>query len=142
MNFDGCLVLVSHDRYFMDKLVDHLFVFEGEGKILDFYGNYTDYRESIENTPIKGKNAPIQKTETPAQKQEKVKKKLSFKEQKEFNDLELEIEKLESRKAELNTLLLSGSNDHDTLNNWSSEIGKINSTLDEKSMRWLELSEM
>lgn len=145
LNYDGCLMLVSHDRYFMDKLVDHLFVFEGQGKILDFYGNYTDYREYADEKIIEEKTKPATSTSAATAteiKTEKPKKKLSFKEQKEFNDLEVEIPKLEARKKELNDLLNAGNTDHEVLSNWAKEIGEIDSALDEKSLRWLELSEL
>lgn len=145
LNYDGCLMLVSHDRYFMDKLVDHLFVFEGKGKILDFYGNYTDYREYADEKTVEENAKPITSSPTNTATETKVdkpKKKLSFKEQKEFNDLEVEIPKLEARKKELNDLLNAGSTDHEKLSNWAKEIGEIDAALDEKTMRWLELSEL
>lgn len=144
-NFDGCLMLVSHDRYFMDKLVDHLFVFEGNGKIADHYGNYTDYRESKAYQPESPKekaamtpSAPVASAPVP----DKPKRKLSFKEQKELSDLETELENLESKKTELNNLLNAGSTDHEALNKWATEIAEIDAKIDHKTMRWLELSEL
>lgn len=151
LNFDGCLMLVSHDRYFMDKLVDHLFVFEGNGKIADHYGNYTDYRESIAYQPESPKEkaaltpASTNTTTTTANATtapDKPKRKLSFKEQKELSDLETELENLEKKKAELNNLLNGGSTDHEALNRWATEIAEIDAKIDHKTMRWLELSEL
>lgn len=144
MNFDGCLMLVSHDRYFMDKLVDHLFVFEGEGKIADHYGNYTDYRESVAYQPESPKEkaaaqqAPQVASHPPV---EKTKRKLSFKEQKELETLEIELANLEIKKAELTDLMNAGSTDHEALNRWATELGGIDEQIDIKTMRWLELSE-
>lgn len=140
MNFEGCLLLVSHDRYFMDKLVDHLFVFEGESKIHDHYGNYTDYRASLDEKPSQA--VEKKSNDTIASENSKPKKKLSFKEQKELSDLEKEIETLEKKKAEIQDKLNGGSTDHETLQKWSLEFNELESTLDQKSMRWLELSEM
>mgnify|MGYP001435571130 CR=1 FL=1 len=145
-NFDGCLLLVSHDRYFMDKLVDHIFAFEGQGKIRDFYGNYTDYREFADSetpaeTQNKPKNEPDKPVVTASTTKVENKRKLSYKEQRELESLSLEIETLENRKKELDGLMNSGSNDHNALQSWAEELSKINDELDTKGMRWLELSE-
>ena len=141
VGFDGCLLLVSHDRYFMDKLVEHLFVFQENGKILDYYGNYTDYREEADQliaTPeLAPKAAEIKAVEAPVSK-----KKLSFKEQKELETIEKEIESLESRKTELGTLLTSGTTDHVVLTQWADEIADLDKLISRKSDRWLELSEI
>ena len=139
--FSGCLILVSHDRYFMDKLVDHLFILDSSTTITDFPGNYTDYRIQEE-----GKTTSKQKVTKPAapvkiEKPKENSKKLSYNEQKEFKTLENEISKLESRRDPLTEKLNSGSADHSELAEWSTEIKRINSTLDEKEMRWLEFSE-
>ncbi|MCC6818544.1 MAG: ABC-F family ATP-binding cassette domain-containing protein [Bacteroidia bacterium] len=147
MNFDGCLLLVSHDRYFMDKLVDHIFVFEGEGEIRDFYGNYTDYREALEEEEAvsiekKSNTVPISTKATTTSVQNENKRKLSFKEQREFELLGQEIETLETRKKELEQLLSNGSNNHEELQSWAEEMSKTNEKLDEKGLRWLELSEI
>ncbi len=138
--FEGCLILVSHDRYFMDKLVDHLFVFDGSGAIKDFPGNYTDLRlkqqeEKLADTSSQSK---VKKEVTREQKE---KKKLSFKEKREFETLEKEIALLEEEKSEFVTKLNQGSGDHEELTIWSKEIERITEQLDEKEMRWLELSE-
>ncbi len=136
--FDGCLMLVSHDRYFMDKLVDHLFLFEGDGIISDFPGNYTDFRNR-KSVEVSSPKEPVKKEQL---KEPKEKKKLSFKEKQEFEQLESEIAQLETKKAELVDRLNQGSDDHEALSNWSREIESIAESLDEKEMRWLELSEL
>jgi ABC transport system ATP-binding/permease protein len=148
LNFGGCLVLVSHDRYFMDRLVNHLFVFEGEGVVRDFPGNYTDYRDALStgqwvattsrSNPTTAKAVPakpIEAATTPT------KKKLSFKEQKEFETLEKEIQALGRRKQELEEWLNGGTTDHQALTAWAAELQQVGHDLDEKEFRWLELSE-
>ncbi len=139
--FQGCLLLVSHDRYFMDNLVDQLILVEGEGEVNFFNGNYTDYRIALENkekepapTP---KAAVIEKEVVSGQKGAK----LSFKEQKEFEDLEKEMAKLETEKEALIEKLNGGSDDFQLLANWAKEIEVLKNTLEEKELRWLELSE-
>lgn len=151
LNFGGCLVLVSHDRYFMDRLVEHLFVFEGNGIIRDFPGNYTDYREAVSSGQgVWGLGQGVKSKEQGAEKQSSlqaprpqptIKKKLSFKELREFENLEQEIETLSQRKAELTGHLNGGSTDHQALTAWAKEIEEIANHLDEKELRWLELSE-
>ena len=141
--FAGCLLLVSHDRYFMDNLVEHLFVFEGEGKIKDFYGNYTDYKDqkaeiSSESKKTEAKSSTVA---TPIAAENK-KKKASFKEQQEYKNLEAEIAKLESLKLELTNKLNNGSSSHSELAEWALAIEKANLQIDEKSLRWLELGEI
>ena len=141
--FAGCLLLVSHDRYFMDNLVEHLFVFEGEGKIKDFYGNYTDYKDqkaeiSSESKKTEAKSSTVA---TPIAAENK-KKKASFKEQQEYKNLEAEIAKLESLKLELTNKLNKGSSSHSELAEWALAIEKTNLQIDEKSLRWLELSDL
>ena len=137
--FEGCLILVSHDRYFMDKLVDHLFVFDGSREIKDFPGNYTDFRLA-QNQERKEKAKPVSSTKS-NQKEPKEKKKLSFKEKQEFEALEKDIPALETEKKDLTEKLNSGEADHEKLIEWSTRIEQINESLDEKEMRWLELSE-
>jgi len=137
--FEGCLLIVTHDRYFMDRLVDHLFVFKGDGMVKDFPGNYSDYRNQAEELPEKQpekKPKKEQKAETPKQKT-----KLSFKEKREFESLEAEIEALESQKKQLIDQLNSGEGNHEQLSEWAAEIEKISQELEVKSDRWLELSE-
>ncbi|HEV7349327.1 ABC-F family ATP-binding cassette domain-containing protein [Telluribacter sp.] len=149
-NFPGCLVIVSHDRYFLDRLVDHLFVFEGEGKIRDFPGNYSDYRiwqEEREAEQKRGQqlaNSKLAATLTteakPAGTSASSKRKLSYKEQRELEQLETDIAKLEERKAQLIGKLNSGGS-HEELTEWAREIEQLTEELSEKEMRWLELSE-
>jgi len=136
--FDGCLILVSHDRYFMDKLVEHLFVFEGDGIISDFSGNYTDFRSQLK-VPASKKSE--NKNKTSVVKEPNEKKKLSFNEKREFEQLEKEIAELEIRKAVLIEQLNRGSASHEELATWSKEVNSIGKSLGEKEMRWLELSE-
>jgi ATP-binding cassette subfamily F protein uup len=145
LDFPGCLLIVSHDRYFMDRLVDHLFVFEGEGQIRDFPGNYSQYREwqkQQEAVPEEAKKeVPVQKVEPVAVTLPATKKKLSFKEQKEFELLEKEIKKLEQERDELTAQLSDASLQFEDVKKASERILQINDTIDEKEMRWLELSE-
>jgi len=138
--FNGCLLLVSHDRYFMDHLVDQLFIFEGDGKIRSFNGNYSDYRtwveeeESLKSRPVAVK--PI-KEEAQADK-----KRLSFKEKQELNQLQPEIQKMEKVKAELTTQLNGGISDHQQLQKLAEEVKQLDQKIDAKTLRWLELSEL
>lgn len=148
-SYKGCLVIVTHDRYFMDKLVDHLFIFEGEGKIRDFNGNYQDYldeQEEKRNAAKIAQQAPkIEKVEAKAAVMEVpktvTKRKLSFKEQHELDTLNKEIPELEAKRLEISSKLSAGSNNHEELMQWSREVEELNALLDEKGMRWLELSE-
>ncbi|HNL25403.1 MAG TPA: ABC-F family ATP-binding cassette domain-containing protein [bacterium] len=135
--FQGCLLIVSHDRYFMDRLVDHIFVFEGEGVIRDFIGNYGEYREA-ERVKETVKDTPAEKIIV---KDTNKKTKLSYKEKIEFENLEKEIAALEKEKNELENKLNRGSADYIELQKWSERLSVISQTLDEKSMRWLELAE-
>ena len=143
MDFKGCLVIVSHDRYFLDKLTDHLFVFEGNGKVRDFLGNYNEYRLQLKE------EARQQKSDERAASSENKsitidaapKRKLSYKEQEEFKKLEIDIEKLSKEKNDLADKLSSGSLEHQQIQTISSMLEKIIGSLDEKELRWLELSE-
>ncbi|SNS38246.1 ATP-binding cassette, subfamily F, uup [Belliella buryatensis] len=143
-NFPGCLIIVSHDRYFMDRLVDHLFVFEGEGKIKDFPGNYSDFREwEKENQTAKPQEkVASQKSIQEVQDQNPPKNKASFKEKKEFEELNQTIEKLQREKEVVVAKITQGSDDHQELIKWSARIQEIDDILEEKEMRWLELSEL
>lgn len=162
-SFQGCLLVVTHDRYFMDKMVDHLFVFEGEGVVRDFPGNYTEYRDKKEQEEKKiGKDAKASQQQPTAQsasvdssgaassvslavdtatKTATQKKKLSFKEKFEFEELEKDIAKLEAQKAKITEDLNASTDNHDDIVKWTGQIGNIITQLDEKSLRWLELSE-
>ena len=139
-SFTGCTIVVSHDRFFMDKIVDHLFVFEGNGIIKDFPGNYSDYRDWAEE---KAKTEQIvAKTEKPVrEKPVEEKKKLSFKEKKELEELEKEIGELEIEKKILEEELNSGSLAADELHKKSLRYSEITLKLEEKEFRWLELAE-
>jgi ATP-binding cassette subfamily F protein uup len=141
--FQGCVIIVSHDRYFMDKIVDHLFVFDGEGNIKDFPGSYTIWRnKQLEEEELEKKK--LKKTEPKAQpKPVKAKeRKLNFNEKKELEQLENDIEVLETEKAMINEELNSGSLDSNQLQEKSTRYGSITELLEEKEMRWLELSEL
>lgn len=146
-SFGGSLVIVSHDRYFMDRLVDHLFVLEGNESIRDFPGNYTDYRETIAEEEAEAKEkeqlAQAKKTETPTKQAppKADKRKLSFKEQKEFEQLEKEIRVLEEKRKKLIEQLNKSQGNHEELTALSKEIEETGEEIDEKEMRWLELSE-
>lgn len=148
ISFGGCLLVVSHDRYFMDKIVDHLFVFEGEGQIRDFPGNYTDYRQFKDELPAQVSSPETSEANTnktaiaPQVSKPETKRKLSFKEQKEYESLEKDLEKLEIRKGELVEKMNSGDGSHEELANWAKEFEQINENIAEKEMRWLELSEL
>ena len=148
-NFKGCAIVVSHDRYFMDKVVDHLLVFRGNADIKDFPGNYTQYREwkevqdQLEKETEAARQARMAPTVEKTSRLEKVqKKKLTFKERKEFEALEVEIHLLEDEKAELETAMSSGTLSNDELLAKSERIAKVIEEIDEKTMRWLELSEL
>ncbi|MBC8173121.1 MAG: ABC-F family ATP-binding cassette domain-containing protein [Chitinophagales bacterium] len=149
--FQGCVLIVTHDRYFMDKLVDHVFIFEGDGVIKDFPGNYSDYRVWLEDQ--KRSQADDQKQITQRAKlpvdEKKVKEgvdltkrvRMSFKEKHEFAQLEKEIAHLEKEKKKLEETLNDNTVPHDEIFKASEKLVQITETLDEKSMRWLELSE-
>jgi len=144
LGYKGCLIIVSHDRYFMDKLVDHVFVFKGEGQIKDYPGNYTQYqgwakKEAEEKAKIA--QAAKVKTKKPKPKKER-KRKLSYKEKKEYEQLEVELVNLEDRQAELEDLLQSGETDFQKLTEWTKEMEKVSESLDEVMMRWMELDEI
>lgn len=144
-HYKGCLLIVSHDRWFMNKLVDHIFVFEGEGKVKDYYGNYTDYRIArdkelkLQKRAEKEQRLAQTSVEQPVEKP--VSKKMTYKERKEFEQLEVDIEQLELEKKELVDKMNSGEGTAQDLQCWSERYEVIEASLDEKTMRWLELSE-
>lgn len=146
-DFKGCVIVVSHDRYFMDKVVDHLLVFKGEGEIDDFPGNYSEYREwkSLREQEEQ-QECELHKKESATTKQNtwggEKKRKLSFKEKQEMQQLEADIEKLEAEKAEIESALCSGTLSVDDLTEKSKRLPVLSEELDTKSMRWLELSEI
>ena len=147
-DFKGCVIVVSHDRYFMDKVVDHLLVFNGEGSIDDFPGNYSEYREwkslrdheerEDKEEVRKNSNAPVKQNTWGGEK----KRKLSFKEKQELKQLEQDIDNLETEKKQLEEALCSGVLSVEELTEKSKRLPLLNEELDEKSMRWLELSEL
>lgn len=138
--FDGSVMIISHDRYFMDRLVDHLFIFEGKGEIRDFPGNYTDYRLAEEAQKVTNvtKKQPLEKK--PVEREQNEQKKLSYKEKREFEALEGEISSLEAKKQKLVDELNKASG-HEKLLELSKSIDDLSKALDEKELRWLELSE-
>lgn len=143
MEFPGCLLIVSHDRYFMDRLVDHLLVFEGDGVIRDFPGNYTQYR--LEEEVKKQVASTVQATSKTAQHgspASEKRKKVSFKDKREFELLGKEIEALTQEKDSITEQLHQGNLPYETLQQLSERIAEITSLLDEKELRWLELSEL
>jgi len=141
-DFKGCLMIVSHDRYFMDKVVDHLLVFNGEGDIRNFPGSYTDYREwklaleQHDKTQVKS----VEKKDTRVRTNDK--RRMSFKERQEFESLEKEIPALEKEKKEIETLMCSGKLSPEEITEKSKRFSVLGDLIDEKSTRWLELSEM
>lgn len=143
--FEGCLIVVSHDRYFMDKMVDHLFIFEGDGEIKDILGNYTDYRKNqkleareIKNNPIK---EVVVKEEPTVIVKPVEKRKLSFKEKQEYENLPTDIEQLESEKERLTSELSDGTRNNQQIMDLGNQLAKVVSDLEQKSDRWLELAE-
>jgi ATP-binding cassette subfamily F protein uup len=139
-NFGGCVLIVSHDRFFMDNLADHLFIFEGDGVIRDYNGNYTDYRQELSQKEKAPKViAPVVVSEVVQPKKEKSKP--SFKEVHEHQQLEKEIPQLETQLAELTEKLNSGISDHVELQKIAQKIAYVSSQIEEKSFRWLELCE-
>ena len=145
--FQGCLIVISHDRYFMDKVVDHIFVFHGEGNVQDFPGNYTQYRlEAKEAYPkplpegkgLKGESLEVKGTKTKTEQ----KRRLSFKEKRELEELEIQMPLLEEEKTHLEALLSGGATDPDDITQASARYKEVQDLLDEAEMRWLELSEI
>ncbi len=142
-DYPGCVVIVSHDRYFMDKLVDHLLVFEGDAVIKDYPGNYSQYRIWQDEEAAKTKQIAAAKVqEAKAVEQQKANKKISFKDKHEFEQLEKEMPKLENEKKEIEYKLAMENLSFDEINKFSLRIGEISKMVEEKEMRWLELSEI
>ena len=145
-DFPGCVIVVSHDHYFMDKVVDHLLVFKGEGEIKDFPGNYTQYRQWSQlqpNDPKESKEVKVEKeTKTTSDINNQQKRKLTYKEKREFEQLEKEIADLEAEQQALEEALCSGTLSVEELTEKSKRLPLLKDELDEKSMRWLELSEI
>ncbi|TNE54195.1 MAG: ABC transporter ATP-binding protein [Bacteroidetes bacterium] len=144
-SFPGCLIVVSHDRYFMDKMVDHLFVFEGQGVVKDILGNYQAYREQQKQelqAYREQQRAKEEKVVTPTATPEKEKRKLSYKEKQEFEQIEGDLETLEAEKEKLTATLSDPEADNETLMKAGEELARIVSEIDTKTERWLELSEL
>ncbi len=142
-DFAGCVIVVSHDRYFLDKIVDHLLVFKGNGEIKDFPGNYTQYREWNSMQPA-AETKKEKKTEqkTQREKPQDEKRKMSYKEKRMYEQLEKEIAKLEKEQKEIEALLCSGKLNVDELTEKSKRFAELKEIIDEKSMKWLELAEI
>ena len=139
LDFPGCLLVVSHDRYFMDKIVDHLFVFRGEGMVEDFPGNYSDFRTYEDSTPVAAEPKKITASKVSTEGQSEAK--LSFNEQKELKNLESKLKSLEFDKKELEAKFLVPEIDMDTIGALSDELKILNDVIEEKELRWLELNE-
>lgn len=144
-NFAGCLIIVSHDRYFMDRIVDHVLAFEGDGKIKDFVGNFSEYREWKKTeigSPKSDSSTPISVTnQQPTTNNQQPKKKLSFKEQRELETIEKEMPELEKKRAEI-LEKLNNEADYEKIATLSAELEKVSEKLEEHEMRWLELQEI
>jgi ATP-binding cassette subfamily F protein uup len=138
--FGGCLLIVSHDRYFMDKLVDHLLVFEGDGVVSDFPGNYSEYRIKVDQKNVKAPAPKAVEIIQPVSTNNT--KKVGFKEKKEFDTLEKEISTLNKEKEQLTSKISDPALPFDQIQAVSARIGEITALIDEKELRWLELSEM
>ncbi len=148
-DFAGCVIVVSHDRYFMDKVVDHLLVFKGEGEIQDFPGNYTQYREWCRLQPkTEGEGAekkatkPTAKEQSSATQKKEGKRKMTYKEKREYEQLTKELEQLENEQKALEEALCSGQLSVEELTEKSKRLPEIKDEIDEKEMRWLELAEI
>ena len=149
-DFPGCVIVVSHDRYFMDKVVDHLLVFKGNGNIKDFPGNYTQYREweklqldaPASTSARSGATSTPAKNTSPANNTNPVRRKLSYKEKRELEQLEKDIEALEAEKKQIEEALCGGTTSVEEITTMSKRLPVLNDELDEKCMRWLELSEV
>jgi ATP-binding cassette subfamily F protein uup len=144
-DFPGCVIVVSHDRYFMDKVVDHLLVFNGDGEIKDFPGNYTQYREwnALQPKEAKPQSASKSSCESkPSNESRETKRKLTYKEKRELEQLEKDIEALEAEKKQIEEALCGGTTSVEDITTMSKRLPVLNEELDEKSMRWLELSEI
>jgi ATP-binding cassette subfamily F protein uup len=139
--YDGCMLLVTHDRYFMDRLVDHVFVLGDNGNIRDIHGNYSDYRDSLKDEIREKRERPSERKEAAPVMPAKTRTGLSYKEKKELEATEKEIGTLEERKKVLEAVMADGSAAHDALLQASGEYGLLLSRLDELTLRWMELSE-
>jgi ATP-binding cassette subfamily F protein uup len=137
-NYKGCLLMVTHDRYFMDKLVDHLWVFEGDGAIRDFNGNYQDY---LDEQAVKTELAKPVSSSKSAPEKPKPKNQLTYNEKREYEQLCIDLEKLQARKVDLETQLSQPDLGYEQITQLAGELEQLKQTLDEKELRWLELEE-
>ena len=140
LDFKGCLIIVSHDRYFMDKLTEHMFIFKGDGVIQDFYGSYSEFREKQKEDEKQLKS--VEKKNAPVTVKERVKKKVSYKEKYEYGELEKEIDVLEKEKEELEQSLLNPTLSVDEIVENSKRLSEIENQIEVKSFRWMELDEL
>lgn len=141
-NYPGCLMIASHDRYFMDHMVDHIFAFEGDGKVKDYYGNYSEYHRQKKLEEKVSKNKQKQSSEKPLSRSRTPSNKPSYKQLKEYESLTVEIEQLEQQKEALLHKMNTGRGTSVELQEWSKQIAALISTIDQKTDRWLELSEI
>ena len=147
LNFNGCVIIISHDRYFMDKVVDHLFVFEGDGKVKDYPGNYSDYRDYLDLKKHKLKVAAKEERKSSRQKEVDLpfvenKRKPSYKERKEYDDLTRDIDRLENEVKAIEAELSNGKLSNEKAVEISNELGKLMNEIEIKTMRWMELAEL
>jgi ATP-binding cassette subfamily F protein uup len=140
--FQGSLIVVSHDRYFMDKMVDHLFVFQGEGRIKDITGNYHSYRSSLQQTQREQKQNPKSEAKSEVAPSSDKKRKMSFKEKQEFEQIEKDLPLLEKEKEILSEALSSGNLTNEELIQKGERLGELVNQIEEFTLRWLELSEL
>ena len=145
LSYGGCLMIVSHDRYFLDKLCEHLFIFEGDGEIKPFPGTFREYRDKKTADELAARQASrsggsVQQVAAPAPKVVETKK-LTYKETREYEGLEAEIAELEAKKAAVNAKLNAGSGDYKELEAWAKEVEEFTAQIDQKTDRWVELSE-
>ncbi|MDE5919208.1 MAG: ABC transporter ATP-binding protein, partial [Duncaniella sp.] len=140
-DFKGCVIVISHDRFFLDSIVDHLFVMEGNGVIKDFPGNHTDYRNYLKELRAAKQKEVAEKPEAPKRETRERARKMTFKERKEYEALTVEIEKLTQEKDTLESLFNSGENISDVAEK-AARYSQLKELLDEKEMRWLELDEL
>jgi ATP-binding cassette subfamily F protein uup len=141
LDFNGCVVIVSHDRYFLDRICEHLFVFEGEGKVRDFPGNYTEYREHERLNPVT-ETTKVKKVQKAISQEVKTKvSKLTYKEKIEMEKSAKELEKLETDKSKLEFKLSSGDLSGQEINDVSVDLGKLMEKIEEVTMIWMELAE-
>jgi ATP-binding cassette subfamily F protein uup len=140
--FQGSLIVVSHDRYFMDKMVDHLFVFQGEGRIKDITGNYHSYRSSLQQTQREQKQNPKSEAKSEVAPSPEKRRKMSFKEKQEFEQIEKDLPLLEKEKEILSEALSSGNLTNEELIQKGERLGELVNQIEEFTLRWLELSEL